>query len=498
MTGDVSPRPRAAGFAALKRWAWTGVLVLLSGCASLVAPRDTGTPEIAVPARWSSTTTDGLTTDVTAPTSLAQWWRRFDDAQLFSLIEQSLQANTRVQVAQAALRQARAQRDVAAAALSPSLGGSASARRNPGAGSDGNSFAAGLDASWELDLFGVNRRAVDAGDATAAASLAGLGDVQVSIAAEVALNYIALRSAQQRLAIAVANLASQVDTLQITQWRVQAGLATSLESEQARAAVEQTRAQLPVLQTQIAQARHALAVLTGQAPDALAARLDAAAAVPQAPADIALAFPADTLRQRADVRAAELQALAAAARVAQADAQRLPSVQIGGSLGLSALTLAGLTNGASLTSALFSSVSLPLLDGGANRARVGVQQAAFEQARASYRSTVLTALQEVEDALVSLRQDRERLDSLRAAADAADNAALLARQRYSSGLVDFQTVLTTQRTQLNAQDSVASVMAAVSSDHVRLYKALGGGWQPVAADADTPSATATQTRPASP
>ena len=365
--------------------------------------------------------------------------------------------------------------------------------RNPSAGSNGNTFQAGLDASWELDLFGGNRRGVDAADATASASAASLGDVQVSIAAEVALSYITLRSAQQRLAIANANLASQADTLQITLWRVQAGLATSLDSEQARASVAQTRAQLPILQTQIAQSRHALAVLAGQPPDALSAQLDTVAAVPQAPADIALAFPAETLRQRADVRAAELQAVAALARVAQADAQRLPSFQIGGSLGLSALTLAGLTSGASLTSALLASVSLPVFDGGAIRAQVGVQQAALDQARASYQGTMLTALQEVEDALVALRQDRARLVNLQAAADAAGNAALLASQRYSSGLVDFQTVLDTQRSQLNAQDSVASAVATVSADHVRLYKALGGGWQ---ADAlATPSTDNKSERP---
>jgi multidrug efflux system outer membrane protein len=257
---------------------------------------------------------------------------------------------------------------------------------------------------------------------------------------------------------------------------VQAGLATSLESEQARAAVEQTRAQLPLLQTQIEQSHHALAVLTGQPPGALAAELASAAPVPRAPADIALAFPADTLRQRADVRAAELQARAALARVAQADARRLPDFRIGGSLGLSALTLGALTSGASFTSALLASVSLPIFDGGAIRAQVGVQQAALDQARAGYQAAVLTALQEVEDALAALRQDRARLVSLQNAADAANNVALLARQRYSSGLVDFQTVLDTQRTQLNAQDNVASATASVSADHVRLYKALGGGW----------------------
>lgn len=458
----------------------------------MVSPGVTGAA-VSVPPAWAGADAAPSTT----PTSLAQWWQRFDDPLLVSLVEQAMQANTRVLVAQAALRQARAQRNVSAAALSPTLGSSASAQRNPGSGSSGNTFQAGLDAGWELDVFGANRSAVDAGDAVATASVASLGDVQVSIAAEVALSYITLRSAQQRLVIANANLASQADTLQITQWRVQAGLATSLESEQARAAVEQTRAQLPLLQTQIEQSRNALAVLTGQPPGALATELGPVVPVPSAPADIALGFPADTLRQRADVRAAELQARAALARVAQADAARLPSFQIGGSLGLSALTLGALTSGASLTSALLASVSLPIFDGGANRAQVGVQQAALDQARGSYQSTVLAALQEVEDALVALRQDRTRLGSLQNAADAASNAALLAQQRYSGGLVDFQVVLDTQRIQLNAQDNVASATASVSADHVRLYKALGGGWSADSLGTLNEPAPATSASPAS-
>lgn len=183
----------------------------------------------------------------------------------------------------------------------------------------------------------------------------------------------------------------------------------------------------------------------------------------------------------------------ALARVAQADARRLPSFTIGGSLGLSALTLGALTGGASLSSALLASVSLPVFDGGAARAQVQVQQAALEQAQASYRGIVLVALQEVEDALVALRGDRERLASLRNAADAAAHSALLARQRYSSGLVDFQVVLDTQRTLLGTQDSVASVAASVSADHVRLYKALGGGWQADTIDAAASPAPAAPT-----
>ena len=169
---------------------------------------------------------------------------------------------------------------------------------------------------------------------------------------------------------------------------------------------------------------------------------------------------------------------AAAARADQADAARWPTFQLGGSVGLSAMTLGSLASRASLISALVASASAPVFDGGAARARVRAQEAALDQAQATYRSTILTALKDVEDALVALRGDRERLAHLEQAAEAASNAALLARQRYGSGLVDFQTVLETQRTQLSTQDGVASARADVSADHVRLYKAFGGGWVP--------------------
>jgi len=227
----------------------------------------------------------------------------------------------------------------------------------------------------------------------------------------------------------------------------------------------------------MAQSRHALAVLTGRPPAALDQALAATAPVPQPPADLALAFPADTLRQRPDVRQAELRVRAAWERVAQAEAQRLPSLRIGGTLGLRALTLGALTGGGATAASLLAGVSLPVFDGGALRAQVRAQDAALEQARAGYEDAVLGALQDVEDALAALQGDRARLQRLSAAAEAAGNAALLAQHQYASGLVDFQTVLDTQRQLLAAQDGVASTTASVSSNHVRLYKALGGGWQ---------------------
>lgn len=448
----------------------------LAGCSTLKAPATAEAAGVAVPAAWSASTS------ASRAESLASWWSRFGDATLTTLVEQALAANTDVASAQAALRQSRALADVQAARLGPTVSADGSAQRSRTQGTPtGNSFRAGFDASWEPDIFGGNRAASSAAALTANASAASLGDVQVSVAAEVALNYLTLRSTEARLAIAQSNLAIQEETLQITSWRVQAGLATSLDSEQARSAVEQTRAQIPALQTTLAQTRHQLALLTGRTVDAL--RIPANASMPALPADLALSFPAETLRQRADVRTAELRVGAAAQQIVQADAARYPSFSLGGSLGLSALTLGGLTGGGAVASSLLASVSLPIFDGGAGKAQVRAEQAAYAQAREAHRAAVLTALKDVEDALVALKGDRERLTNLRNAADAAGNAALLARQRYSSGLVDFQTVLDTQRSLLSTQDGVASVGAELAADHVRLYKALGGGWSPDAVTA---------------
>lgn len=459
--------------------AWLAALaVALGGCASLTSP-DTSPPLPAVPTAWFASAQPAATGQAQTPTMLAQWWQRFNDPQLTALVVQALQANTDVRSAQAALRQARAQRDASFAGLMPYVGTSVAGQRNTtGGNAASNSYSASLDASWEPDVFGATRSGVQAADADVQAATASLASVQVSMAAEVAVTYIEARSLQARLAIARSNLDSLNETLQITRWRVQAGLTTSLDVEQAVAASEQTQAAIIALEISLTQTLHALAVLTGQAPGALKASLATPVPVPQPGGALALALPAETLRQRPDVRAAEESINAALSRVAQADAERYPSFRISGALGLRAMTLGGLTNGASAVNALIGSISVPLFDGGAIQAQVRSQEAALEQARVTYQATVLTALKDVEDALVSLQGNRERLARLQAAADAAANAELLARQRYGSGLIDFRTVLETKRTLLNTQDGVETTRASLSTDHVRLYKALGGGWTP--------------------
>jgi NodT family efflux transporter outer membrane factor (OMF) lipoprotein len=452
-------------------WRLGCVLLLLSGCSSL-APPAALPPDPDLPPLWSrASAAHGVEANT-------QWWARFNDPLMLQLIAAAEQANPSVLGAQAALRQARALARSAAAGLQPQLGSSASAQRNDSSqGEPGNLFRIGLDASWEIDVFGGQRSGVAVQDANALARRASLADVRLSVVAEVGLRYIALRGTQARIAVAEANLRNQRQTLQLTDWREQAGLLSTLELAQARAAAAQTEAQLPALRESALQAMHALAVLTGRPPAALTLQLQNPAALPEPDADLALRLPAETLRQRPDVRAAEQQVRAAQGRVAQADADRYPRFQLGGSLGLQALSLSGLGSAALLSSVLINS-SWALWDGGAAQAQLDAQQAALAQALSTYRGSLLTALQEVEDALLALQADRERSRLLALAADAAQRAAELARQRYASGIVDFQTVLETQRSQLASDDNLSVALAEVSADHIRLFKALGGGWQP--------------------
>ena len=433
--------------------------LLLGGCATNLWPFDT--PGDGAPRAFDQ----------------AIWWNDFHDPLLADLIARAMRANPNILSSQAALQQARSIRDVNLASTRPNLAVSGSVQRS--SAQDGPSsivFRGGLDASWELDIFGANRSAVANSEAELQASIANLRDMQLSMTAEVVLAYIQLRSLQAQLAIAERNLSSQTETLQITQWRAQAGLVTSLEVEQAKTAESQSAAQLPALYSSLAKARHSLAVLSGQNPSELEAELQAAGPIPLIDAQVANVIPADSLRQRADVRAAEERITAALASVDEAEKARLPRFKLGGSLGMTALTLAGFANGTALASQIIGAVAMPLLDGGASKAQVRVQQAGLEQTRAAYQNILLTALKEVEDALTALQYDRERLGHLEQAASSANNAALLAQNSYNSGLVDYQTVLQTQRTLLATQVSVASLQADLSIGHVRLIKAMGGGW----------------------
>lgn len=403
---------------------------------------------------------------------LSRWWEQLNDATLTSLIERAITGSPDLRTAQARLRQARAQQRVTAAALAPGVNVSASASaRNEGAGG----FSPAFDASWEPDVFGAVRKEVEAVAADVRATAADLLSTRVSLAAEVARNYIELRSAQTRMEIARRNESTQAETLELTQFRVQAGLVAGIDAERARANLEQTRAQIPTLESSIAASINRLGTLAGLQPSALTVLLTTAAPLPVVPDQVTVGIPADTLRQRPDVRAAEERIVGETARVEQARRRRYPQFSLSGSIGTEILTGA-LTGGISFVSSVAGSVLQTVFDSGRVRQHIEIQSAAQEQAVASYDATVLLALEEVENALVSFEKGRQRLASLSAAENAAGTAAFLAQSQYEAGLTDFQTVLDTQRTVLTVQDSIAATAGERLTALVQLYKALGGGW----------------------
>jgi NodT family efflux transporter outer membrane factor (OMF) lipoprotein len=452
------------------------LVAVLAGCVS-VGP-DYQAPASIAPSGWQAVPLDDSISG--GPADLSRWWEQLSDPLLSSLIDEALLANPDLKSAAAALRGARASRDLASANRFPTVNASSGVTRSTSLGAARTLYQAGFDASWEPDVFGGTRRALEAATADLDASLADLRSTRVSLVAEVALNYVELRAFQLRLAIARDNLDSQSETLQITDWRAQAGLVSALDVEQARSNRDTTRSQVPALDTGRAEAEHRLAILLGKTPGSLHARLDTRGSgrMPALPASVALRIPAEALRQRPDVQAAERRLAAETARVGQAEAARYPSFSLSGSIGLEALGLSTLTGGGQIARSLAGAVSGPVFDAGRLRARVEAQDALREQTLAAYDKAVLTALEDVQNALVALANSRERQQALSSAAEAARNAALLARHRYRSGLIDFQTVLSTERSLLTIEDSLASAEAERVTALIQLYKALGGGWSP--------------------
>jgi NodT family efflux transporter outer membrane factor (OMF) lipoprotein len=456
------------------------LFIPLAGCA--VGP-DYVKRDPAAPATWANAA--GVSTAKQSE-DVSRWWQRLNDPLLTALVEEALRNSHDMRSARARLRESRARRDLADANGFPAVKGSLSGSRSKssaaaGSGATSNLFNAGFDASWEPDVFGGQRRALEAAAADADITLANLYNTQVSLSAEVALNYVQLRSYQARLEIARSNLAAQSETLQITEWREQAGLATTLEVEQARSNLKQTEASIPALGTSLTKAENRLAILLGKFPAALHDRLSAPAALPALPDEIALGIPADTLRQRPDVQAAERKVAAETARIGQETAALYPGFALSGSLGWKAFTFGALGTSGSFARSFSASIAQTIFDGGRIRSRINAQNAVQEQAVIAYEKSVLTALEDVENSLAAYANSRERLAALQQAASSARNAALLARQRYESGLIDFQSVLDTERTRLSSEDNLASAGMDELSALISLYKALGGGWSDSAA-----------------
>jgi len=454
--------------------------LILSGCVS-VGPNYTKV-EPDAPIKWHTELAGGLTTEDFQPETLAQWWGTLNDLELESLVERAIKGNLDLKSAHARIREARALRGISRAGFFPTLdaGGSAAKYRsseNSGTGKESKLYSAGFDAGWELDVFGGVRRSVEAAQANLEATQDDLHDVMVSLLAEVALNYVEVRTYQARLAVAGANIKAQEETYQLNRSRYQAGIIDNLAVQQSLYNLENTRSRIPTLQTGLEAAKNRLAVLLGKKPGEVHQELAEKKPIPVLPVTVAVGVPAETLRNRPDIRQAERNLAAQTAQIGVAKADLYPKFRLMGTIGLESISTKNFLESASRTWGIGPGISWNIFHGGAIRQNIKVQTARQEHALIQYESAVLKAQEEVENVLVAYAKEQRRRESLAMATDAAKQAVLLARDQYQAGLVDFNNVLIAQRSLLSFQDELAQSEGAVVSNLVRLYKALGGGWK---------------------
>lgn len=461
------------------------LITIISGCVT-VGP-DYVRPETTVYKNWNTQLKIDSNSKEMDTWTLAVWWNAFGDLKLSSLIERATKGNLDLKKAQARIREARARRSVAKADFFPTLNATGSATRSRSSDDTGNPmtndlYAAGFDASWELDIFGGVRRSVEAAQANLEASQEDQRNVLVSLLAEVAINYVDVRIYQARLNVAQANLKTQEETHQLTVWRNQAGLSDELAVQQARLNLENTRSIIPTLRTGLEEAMNRIAVLLGEQPGNVHGELKNQEPIPVASRNIAVGVPIDVLRRRPDVRKAERDLASQTAKVGVATADLYPKFKISGTItiGLNAFSVGDLFSSGGSTYSFGPSITIPIFAGGSIRNNIEVQSATQEQYLIAYETTILNALEEVENALVTFSQEQSRKQSLADATAAAKQAAELAKTKYEAGLTDFTTVLDAERSLLSIEDELAQSEGQVTTNLIRLYKALGGGWESAA------------------
>ena len=465
--------------------AGAALLSLLIGCS--VGP-DYKEPALPVPTVWNEAQQKGVGTRAA---DLARWWTAFDDSLLNSLVERAVQSNLDLRIAEARIRESRAARAAVASGAWPSLDISGSYARNrtsenalnassQGSGSgiklERNLFTAGFDANWEIDVFGGVRRSVEAAEATIEATQYSQRDILVTLLGDVARNYIELRGAQRRLAVARDNLKTQQDSLDLTRVRFEAGLASDLDVARAEAQLNTTASQIPTLESVLKAAAYNLDLLLGLSPGALWPELEREIAIPQLPPEVLVGVPSDLLRRRPDVRFAERRLAAVTPQVGAAVADLFPTFFLIGDLGLQSISASDWFTGRSRFWSIGPTISWPVFDGGRIRANIEIRNAQQEQALTEYEKTVLTAFGDVEKSLVNYAQEQVRYQTLTAAVAANRRAVTMAQELYIRGLNDYLNVLDTQRALYVTETEMAQSQAAMASNLVALYKALGGGW----------------------
>lgn len=442
----------------------------LGGCASLAPDAPAMTSVQPVPERWVLAEPEG------ADIPLDHYWLLLEDPLVAEFVAKAqtdnldlAQAATRLRIARAGLRQARADRV-------PTINGSGGARRDVGDfASNDVQFSLGADAAWEADLFGRIDGSIDAARGDLRAAGYSLGDLERVIVAQVASQVVTARSLAAQLAIARDTLAVQDDNLQIARWRNQAGLVSSLDVEQARTQRAQTAASIPLLEGDLAAVANAISTLIGEPPGRVyRAFADSASTVPVPPTQVALSVPADMLRRRPDVSAAEAQLAADLERVGVARTQLYPLARLSGTIGTSATDAGSLFD--IVTGNVFASLTQLIFDGGRARGQIERAEAVADGSLAAWRQSILTALEEVESSAVDLETSAARVTALTEASEGARNAAVLARSQYQAGLIDFQTLLVSESQLLGARNALVGAEAGRAQAFISLARALGGGW----------------------
>lgn len=495
----------------MRRSARVLMLCLLAGCT--VGP-DYSPPRTEAPAAYTEPSPEAAqAAPGSSHATLERWWVQFDDPTLQGLIERALKSNLDYLTAASRVRAAREQVVIAGAAELPQVSASGLAARlhsngggllsslgggsqdgsseggSPG-GSDGSDsgsghtniklYSVGFDATWEVDIFGGGRRAIEAAKAVAEEAEWQMRDAAVTLTAEVATDYLSLRAAQARIALLREEAKAQQDVLDAARARQRTGFATQLDVNRQEGLVAATLAQVPPLEAQARAMRHAIAVLLGQAPEAMAGELAEPAAAPAVPDALPAGLPSDLLRRRPDIRAAERALAAATAQVGVAVADLYPKFNLLASLSFASNHVGNLLSTRNLSEAGLGSIMWPIFNGGRIHANIRAKTEEADQAYYAYQKSVIGALRDVEDALARLDGDRAREAELHRADDAARSSTALVLQQYKVGTTAYVDVLTAQANELSIRDRLEQNSEAMATDLVSLYKALGGGWEEAA------------------
>jgi len=459
------------------------ILGAILGIASvaMVADSQSIQSQLAAEQNWKTVPAGGEVARPADEAALAHWWTFFNDPVLTSLEERALKSNLDLRTALSSIEQARANRLSASGSLLPSVSvtgtasGSRASSRSGGQASHSNN--AEIDASWEPDFFGRLRKTVAAYDADIQSARENLRNTMVSLTAEVALDYVNLRSYQSQIAVTQSNLAKYRETYEMTLAKRESGLSSDLDVAQALETVQSTEATIPTLEINLQQTKSALAILLAQRPGSLDSELSEVKPIPVIPAEVAVGIPGDLVRRRPDVRSAERQVVAQSFRVGVAKVNLYPAFTLSGTFLFSAQNILNILTPASLASTVAGSISQTILNRRSLRAQVNLQNALLDQYEISYDSTLLGAVKDVENSLLALGQDQIKRKSLASAAQSAGQASEISRELYASGLKDFLTVLESERTLLTVENNLVQTDATVDTDLIQLYKALGGGWK---------------------